>query len=280
MCNIFKSAFKITNYNLILIIPLIVFVKVLDLYGYFVGADTLPKMFIASLTVMLMFAVFCSGWFYMIKEAINLSKQVFVLDSDRAHATFALFKHFLSGVGKYFVSFIGVYVIFFIIQILLTPIVYQLGVKLIGAVTTEYIQSLQALASAGTANMTASEALNYITPEMLMFFAKWSLFLTIITSIVMYILMLWIPEIIYKNKNSVAALGTSIIKLFKNFLNTFGLYIILWISGFILLFLNTFAMTNPFAYLLINLILFYFAIYMVVVIFLYYDKNFVANDEK
>lgn len=53
--------------------------------------------------------------------------------------------------------------------------------------------------------------------------------------------------------------------------------------GFALLFLNTFAVINPLAYIIMNIILFYFTVFVVVAIFLYYDRKFVdveaVNDD-
>ena len=97
----------------------------------------------------------------------------------------------------------------------------------------------------------------------------------LITSIIMYLLMFWIPEIIYKTPNPLVALWRSVVKLFKDFFSSFRFFISIWLMGFALLFLNTFAVINPLAYIIMNIILFYFTVFVVVAIFLYYDKKFV-----
>ena len=60
MRELFKDAAKITNYNIILTIPLIVFVKVLDLYSLYsrYNIDTAMKFIIASITVLFMFGIY------------------------------------------------------------------------------------------------------------------------------------------------------------------------------------------------------------------------------
>ena len=75
-----KEAIKITNYNIILAVPLIVFIKILDLYSLYskYNIDSTPKFLIASITVLFMFGVFCAGWFYMVEGAVKLSKKVFL----------------------------------------------------------------------------------------------------------------------------------------------------------------------------------------------------------
>lgn len=53
MRELFKDATKITNYNIILTIPLIVFIKILDLYSLYskYTVDSTAKFVLASITV-------------------------------------------------------------------------------------------------------------------------------------------------------------------------------------------------------------------------------------
>ncbi len=282
MRELFKDAIKITNYNIILTIPLIIFVKLLDLYSLYsrYNVDSTLKFLIASITVLFMFGVFCSGWFLMIKGAITLSKKVFVLDNDRAKAALNLFKVFPEGVGKYFLSFVGVYFIFLLIQTIATPLVYILGVNIIGGLDAESMQHLQKLTMDSTLSSGDGMAsfIDALSIDQIVFFGKWSLLFTAITSVIMYLLMLWIPEIIYFTTNPFVALWRSLVKLFKDFFTTVRLFLILWFTGFILLFINTFAVINPFAYILMSIVLFYFSVYFVVLIFLYFDRKYVITD--
>ena len=278
MINIFKQAAKITNYNIILAIPLIVFVKLLDLYSLYSRntVDSTHELILASVTVLFMSGAFFASWFYMVKEAIDLSKQVFVLDADRAKATMNLFKALPVGIGKYFLSFVGFYIILFFIQVFATPVVYLLGVNVIGGLDTESMQNLQVIAmDPSITNQSMAAFIDKLTPEQIIFFGKWSLLFMLITSIIMYLLMFWIPEIIYKTPNPLVALWRSVVKLFKDFFSSFRFFISIWLMGFALLFLNTFAVINPLAYIIMNIILFYFTVFVVVAIFLYYDKKFV-----
>ena len=156
MKNVFVDAFKITNNNIILAIPLILFIKFVDLYSMYskYHLDTTPKFLIASVTIICMFCAFCAGWFYMVKDAIKLSKKVFVLDKDRAKATLNLFKSLLDGIGRYFMSFVGAsFVYIFIIQLLAAQAVWLIGGRLIGALDTASMQQLQEISlSAATAS--------------------------------------------------------------------------------------------------------------------------------
>lgn len=279
MKNILKDGLKITNNCIILTIPLIFFVKIIDLYSMYskYHIDSALKFFIASLTVIFMFCIFCSSWFCMVKDAVKLSGKIFVLDKDRAHATLKLFKSLLDGVGKYFLSFLGAGAIYIlIIQLLATQLVYLIGSNVIGGLEPSSIEGIQTAGIAAAASNTSSMALmlDNMTPEMITYFAKWSLLFIGVTFIITYFLMLWIPEIVYGTLNPLKALVSSINKLLHNFFETFGLYVALWLSGFVILFVNTFSIINPFAYLFMSIVMFYFFTYFVVTIFLYYDKKF------
>ena len=283
MRELFKEAIKITNYNIILAVPLIVFIKILDLYSLYskYNIDSTPKFLIASITVLFMFGVFCAGWFYMVEGAVKLSKKVFVLDTDRAKATMNLFKIFPEGVGKFFLSFVGVYVIFLFIQAIATPLVYILGVNIIGGLDAESMQHLQELTinTELASNQGMPAFIDKLSIEQIIFFGKWSLLFMSVTSVIMYLLMLWIPEIVCCTPNPLLALWRSLVKLFKDFFTTVRLFITLWLIGFALLFINTFAVINPIAYIIMSIVLFYFSVYLVVLIFLYFDRKYVVADE-
>ena len=124
MLKLFRDTVKTTNDNIILATPLIVFMWVLSLYLSFSKSSvtSVPLMILFFTTVIFMTAAFFSGWFYMVKEAIILSKQVFVLDEDKSKAVFNLLKTFSSGIGQFFLSFIGlIFISLVIIFICFTP---------------------------------------------------------------------------------------------------------------------------------------------------------------
>ncbi len=276
MRELFKQACKITNSNIILAVPLIVGIKMLDLYTFFSRAhmDSSGKVILASITVLFMSGVLCALWFYMVKGAVALSKKVFVLDVDRANASLGLFKTIPEGIGKFFLSFVGVYLILFFIQLIATPVVYLLGINIIGTLDEASAQQLMQIASDPASNTAMASFVEQLTPAQIVFFGKWSLLFMIATSVIMYLLMLWVPEILYRTANPFVALFTSIAKLFKDFWNTFRIFISLWLMGFVLLFIYTFAVINPLAYLIVSIIMYYFMVYLTVLIFLYYAEKY------
>lgn len=276
MFSLIKKAIKITNDNIILAIPLILFMWIINFYSLFskYTVDTLPEFILASVTVLCMVGAFCAGWFYMIKEAVNLSKKVFVLDEDRAKATLNLIKLVPAGIGKYFLSFVGMYIILFFIQIAVAIIVYLVGVNTIGVLDAASVQSLQSIAADQTTDQAMMAFVDSLTPEQIMFFGKWSMLFMLISSAAFFLIMLWFPEIVYNTPNSVVALWRAVKKLFKTFFKSLLLFVTVWMLGFVLLFINTFALINPFTYLVMSIILFYYSVFLMVLLFLYYDENF------
>lgn len=278
MLKLFKKAVKITNDNIILAIPLILFMWIMNFYSLFskYTVDTLPELILASITVLFMVGAFFAGWFYMIAEAIKLSKKVFVLDEDRAKATLNLIKVIPTGIGKYFLSFVGMYLILFIIQVVVSLIVFSIGVHAIGTLDPASVQQLQnfALDQTQSSEMAMAAFVDNLTPQQIAFFGKWSLLFMVISSAVFFLIMLWLPEITYKTPNPLVALWRALKKLFKTFFKSLALFLNMWIIGFILLFINTFALINPFTYLIMSIVLFYYSVFVMVLLFLYYDETF------
>lgn len=282
MFKLFRNAIKVTNSNIILTIPLIIFIKLIDLYSSYsnYNLDFLPKFIISTVTILFMFGIFCSAWFFMIHGAVDNSDKIFILDKDRTKASLILFKTVPEGISKLFLPFVGVYLIFLTIQVILTPVVYYLGVNIIGSLDAESLADIQTLALASASeNNSMAVLLDKLQPAQIVFFAKWSLLFMVITSVVMYLLTLWVPEIVYNTTNPLKALFKSIAKLFNKFFETTFLFAMLWFFGFILLFLNTFSLINPIIYLIMNVISFYFILYMSVCIFLYYKSRFCKDEE-
>ncbi len=276
-----KDAFHVTNSNIILAVPLILFLKIIDLYSAYslYNLDSNGKLLLAAVTILFMFGVLCSGWFYMVKKAVELSEKIFVMDSDRAKETLNLLKAIPEGIGKLFLPFVGAYIILFFVQLLTAPIVIWTGIHAIGMPDAETLQSIQNLA-VSSSDAAASAFVDKMSPELLAFFGKWSLLLVLSVSLIMYILMFFVPEIVYKHHNPFVALFTSIKKLFCKFFSTFGLFLILWILGIILLFINTFSLINPFAYWIISIITFWFMVYVTVTIFMYYKKCYIDEADE
>lgn len=272
MLKLFKETIKITNDNIILAPPLILFMWVLSLYIAFSRqtVNSLPLLLLSTVTVLFMTGAFFAGWFYMVKKAVKISKQVFVLDSDRAKATFNLLKIIPAGIGKYFLPVLGMIVLSVVIVAFVGSAVFQLGIHTIGNLDLDPNQVKNVLTSA-TDMKTFLDSLSF---EQLIKLNNWNLLFLGTTSLLSFLFMLWIPEIIFQTRNPLFALFKSIKKIFVKPWKSVKLFIFISILNFILSFVNTFSIINPIMYFIMSVIYFYFLVYLVMLLFLYYDREF------
>lgn len=275
MFKLYKDAFKTANDCIILAIPLVLFMWILSFYFAFSNAvvNVPAEMILAFVTVLFMSGAFLSGWFYMVQKAIEVSKQVYVMDEDRAKATMNLFKEIPYGIGKYFLSFIGLILIFLFLISLAGAFVYQFGINYIGNVFT---QEQIATALASTEDMKIF--IDSLTVEQLLKLNLWNLLIMGTTTVLSFLLMLWVPEIIYSTINPITALFKSIKKVFVKFPKSVALFIYLSILNVIVSFLSTFAILHPLLYLFVMVACFYFIIYFVVLVFCFYEREFSGAD--
>ena len=98
-----------------------------------------------------------------------------------------------------------------------------------------------------------------------------------IPAIFSFLLMLWMPEIIYSERNPFSAIFTSMKKLFSNFGKSFKLYIYITIIQMIISFIGPFSLLNVFIYMLAMIAYFYFLVYVVILVFMYYDT--ISNEQ-
>lgn len=282
MLKLFKDTFKTANDCILLAIPLVLFIWILSFYLGYANkiVDKPAELILATITVLFMAGAFFSGWFYMVKKGIDASNGIFVLDSDRIKAIGSLLKLMPRGIGKFFLPLICVFLIFKICSLILFYIINITGTNLIGEVYSAE-QAAQVL------SLTPQELVSYIetlSVEQLTKLRLWNILIISTTTVYLFSLMLWIPEIIYKTLNPVSALFKSIKKVYSKFWKTAGLFFYLTVLNIFTSVISTFALSHPLLYLSIMVIVFYYIIYCVILIFSYYRQEFcgmeVTNDQK
>lgn len=278
MLKLFKNAFKITNEGIILATPLILFIWLITIYLTFAKGvvDTLPEAVSAVITLLCMVGAFCAGWFYMVKESIVLSKKEFILDEDRAKEILNLIKKIPAGIGKYFLSFIGMSLITLGIFAIFAICIYKLGMHFIGSIDFTAEQIKNAMSSPQDMKVF----LDSLSIEQLYKLGNWNLLFMAASTLMSYMLMLWIPEIIYQTQNPLLALFKSIKKLFVKFGKSIALFLYLTLLNLVISFANTFSLLHPVIYMLMMIAYFYFLVYVIVLIFYYYDSEFNNKPEE
>lgn len=236
-----KENFKITNDCLILVIPLVIFVTLLQFYieNFQYRLSNYANYFSYYAVLWVILSAFCSGWFYMVKKTMQFSKKIYLLEIDRISALKTLFLCLFKGVGRFFPNFLvitALIIIFMIIKSFAMINLYNSPLK------------------------PSYESLTRIS--------------FIIELIGAYIFMYIVPEVVYSYKNIFTCIFNCIKKLlisFRQSLLLFG-FICLICAVFHFIMVNTIA--YPIIYFFELLFTYYTILYIVLLIFRYYEKNY------
>ncbi len=263
MFNCIKESFNLTNKYIILATPLIIFSLLSSLYLLFSANGSLISLLVALILFLLMFAAFLSGWFYMIKLAVL---------GEESEDTNLLIKEFPAGVGEYFVPVLGVLFNTFVLSGVLLAITYIIGMKFIGNVGIA-----PAAMSAALESVEKMKAFVYsLTDIQRVKILAWNLLLFLSVGLEYFLVMFYAPALVFKNKNPFKAFFAALKDLFsRKFLQNVLLYILIFIAYSILSLLTTFSGLNIVIHFIFTLINFYYMVYIAVLIFQYYYKNFV-----
>ena len=213
MLKLFKNSFKTTNDCIILATPLILFLSILSWYFDYAlkSIDNTSKLILAIVTIFIMGSGFAAAWIYMAKKTITLSRKIFVFDKDRAKALGYLIMSLPRGIGKLFLPIIGVISIYALILILMFSGIGFIVDKLAGTISLDFdITNIQ------TFLVSSDELLSEIKelPKQDILIINYWYFLSVFgIALTTFITMLWVPEIVYAEKNSFKALYLSLIHI-------------------------------------------------------------------
>ena len=267
MLSYIKDSFQLTNKYIILATPLILFSLLSSLYILFSVGGNLLSLLIALLLFGLMVGAFLSGWFFMIKTCVSNPEQE---DPN------VLLKEFPAGVGEYFLPVLGLMINTMVISVLLILVSYFVGMKLIGdiGITPEALTK-------GMESFVAMKAfLGSLTQEQLFKLNAWNMLLFFTMSVTYFLIMFYSPALFFKDKNPFKAYFVSLKDLFsRKFFTNFGLFLILFVSYFILSIFTTLFGTNVIMHFVFTLINFYYLVFVAVMVYNYYYKNFVQINE-
>lgn len=278
MFKLFKNSFKTTNDCIILATPLILFMSILGGYSKFTieGVDTIPKFILGGITLLVMAAGFLAAWLYMAKKTIQLSKRIIIFDNDRKNALGKLILTLPKGIGKLFLPMLGVIGIYIILYSVIGSMVTITIDKIFPTFDPE-ILSLH-IDQFVTSNEIIKE-IGDLPIEELLPFTYWHILTIICVLVVNFTTILWLPEIIYSEKNAFKALWNALIKTFTNFPKTILLYTYLATLIITITILNTLLMFNPFLYFIVLILYYYLLVYIVVLLFSYYEQTFIKSEE-
>lgn len=277
MLKLFWNNFKKTNDCIILATPLILFLSALSWYYSYAkdAIDNIPKLILAIATMLIMISGCLSAWVYMAKKTIRMSDKIFVFEKDRAKAFGDLIMSLPRGIGRLFLPMLGV--------IFISVIIYSIFIYGITFLVSKYIGTIDlSLLSTDKLALSSQELLNEINAlprSQIIAINCWYLIFALGTMLFSFLGILWIPEIVYAEKNPFKALYNSIKKNIITFPKTLFLFIYINILSLVISILNTLLMINPIAYFLVLIIYYYFIVYIVVLLFRYYEQTFIKAEK-
>lgn len=271
MIKYFSKAFKILNENIILTTPMLLFIILFIFYlglGRIIPGNPLYGILII-LTALFMLAAFFAGWLFMIKKAIDLDKQQFDSEESKAKMSFALIKDIPTGVGEYFLSFLGASILYGCLIFVFMLLTYKVGLHVIGKVHFDPV----ALKAALNSQVQMRAFVSTLSVDQLVKLNKWNLLIMLSMTTFSFVTMFWASEIVYRTKNAFWAFFKSLSFLFKNFLPSIILFVYISVLNFAISLFSSFASMNKILHFVSSIVYFYFVVYIVVLVFLYYDSE-------
>lgn len=261
-----REIFQLTNKNIGLATPLILYSIITSIYIAFMSQGTVLGALVGVLLFGLMFTAFIAGWFNMAKFAI--------LNPDRDETTTWLIKEFAPGVGNYFLPSLGASIIMLILSLVFVIVTAFVGMKLIGnpGITSD------ALTKAMENTQALKDFLISLSPEQLVVINKWNFLMLGSMTVFYFLIFLYIPALFFSSKNPLKAYWISLKNTFsKKFFNTLGIFVTMFIINFILTILSALFAGGTIPHFIITLANFYFLTLAAIWLFQYYHKSFIEE---
>ena len=263
-----KKAFSTTNRNLIIPTPQILYIIISSLFLKFTMSSN-PKQMIASLVVyVLMTGAFLSGWFAMIKDAV-------VTPENESKTSYDLLKVFLQGVGNKFLTYTAGIVLYSAMLFGVALGAYKCAVKYIG----QFPIPVDVLNATMNSPETLKQFVSSMPVEDLIKVNQWNMLFLLFVLVFMFITMFWIPEIEFGGKNIFVSFFNSIKNLFGKFFKNLVLFLFMFFIYLFVSMLSTFAMVNNVLYFVSVLLSIYSTVYIVVLLFQYYEEQFEGRSD-
>lgn len=273
MRNILKETFSILNRNLWLLFLFMTISYIGVIYFSIIraAAHTPVQMIIAGITLLFIAVAGVAGFFNTLRSTIDSE---YKNDKSADYNNFELLKTFPKGVAEYFLPALGIILLYMLITFLMFNIAVFIGSKLIGMFSFTPEDLTKALGSMEA--LTAFQ--KNISPDDMAKLSKWHLLYMVLTSIMTYLLIYWLPETFYNTKNSLLALFRAVKKALTKPFDTLKLFVTVMLINIITSILMALLLPVPVLMFLVYFVYFYGLIYILMLIFNYYRERFVIPE--
>lgn len=259
---ILKKAFCITNKNLIIPTPQIIYIILSSLFLRMTISTNIKLMSVSLIVLILMTGAFLAGWFAMIKEAV-------ILKDDEIKTSYELLKIFPQGIGNKFLTYTTGLVLYSAMLFGVLIAAYKCAMKFIG----NFPIPVEVLNSTINAPNELKQFVASMPIEDLIKVNQWNFMFLGFVLVFMFITIFWIPEIEFGGKNVFVALFKSIKNLFKKFFETLVLFLFMCFIYMVVSLFSTLSMSNNILYFTAVLLSIYSTVYLIVLLFLYYEEK-------
>ena len=259
-----KQSFKVVGLNPSLALFFILFLLTFNfLLAYILMAKTIIVALLLSFCAFLLLISFFSGWLGLIK---NIAKNDYVCEKP--------FATFLEEIGKNIIPIAIALFVYFFVMLSVILLTGEVNFKIFGnpdAIFQEIMVKAQSPA-------VFSEYIKNLTDEQKFLIYGWQLTIFFMTSVVNYLFMFYPCALLDKIDTNVflkpfIALKKTFVFTFKNFAKTLGLYLLTGVFSIVLMFAKQLLSTLKFGGIIFLFLYIYFVIFIVVLIFNYYEKN-------
>lgn len=265
----FIDAFGYVNKNMLLVMLIVLFTYAITLYVLISAVHGTSSIIMLTILTLLSSAM-ASGLFYSIKKSIENS------DEDNSKTTFGTF---YSGVGKHYLSFLGIMFLFFILTtgvIALTFILANTFICNISELGVSIRDFFYILADPSI----GAPVFEQLSKTQQTHFRDWNRIFFITTQIFTVLMMYWIPEKMYTQKNIFVSLFGGIKKVITDLPNTVCIYLTILLLNFIISAPIPFFSNVAIVAFILSILSIYLLVYDFYVIFLYYKAKYINVYER
>ena len=274
MFNIFKRSFAITSSNHIIALFFVMYMIVFSL----ILQKTVPSSnaFMTNIIFFGLFAfsaAFFAGWFEMTKQAILNDGKDFANEAERIKSSVALRKNFLEGITKNILPLAGGILIYYIIFFIIIYLDIIVAEKFFGKIDF-LANDLKIITQSNEAMVAYFKAL---PSEKLLKLFSWEMLFLITSGIYSILTLFWISALYFnkrETKNPFMAYAYSFEALFKKPFGVILFNILIALMLFIYTQLAPLTVLNPVLSFLYMVGGIYFFVFLTVLIFNYYARNF------
>lgn len=268
MGKIIKETFNILNKNLwlLFLFMTISYIGVIYFSIIRVAAHTTFQLIVAGFTLLFIAVAGVAGFFNTLKNTVDLEYNP---AKREEFSGFELLKSFPRGVSEYFLPSLGIVLLYLVITFIMFNVALIIGSKFIGM----FSFTPEDLSKAFVSMEALAEFQKNLSPEDLAKLAGWHLLYMVITSVMTYLLIYWLPETFYNTKNSALALFRGIKKVVTNPLCALKLFVVI-------VMVNIFTSVLMAVLMPIPVLMFYFygLVYILMLIFNFYREKYVIRE--